>query len=284
MNPEARQVTIGVFDSGVGGLTVLAALRAAMPGHRYVYLGDTARVPYGTKSAAVVRRYALEAAWFLRREQPDALVVACNSASAAALAALRAAHPDLPVFGVVEPGAAAAAARGGRRVLVLATEGTVASQAYPEALRGHRADLEIRQIACPLFVPLAEEGLTDDALADTVARRYLEAVRDWAPEVVVLGCTHYPLLRAPIRRVLGEQVELIDSATPLADDLAARFGSGPARGALAVYVTDGPERFLRIGAPFLNAPVALPERVDLEALVDAERRRTGDDTFLLGAP
>ncbi len=277
---------IAVFDSGVGGLTVLGALREAFPGTDFVYLGDTARVPYGTKSAAVVTRYALEAAWYLSQRPLAALIVACNTASAAAIPALRRAHPDLPIFGVVEPGArAAVTASQSGGILVLGTEGTVASGAYSRAISALDSRAVVREVACPLFVPLAEEGLVSGAIPELAASHYLDAVLDDSIDTVVLGCTHYPLLHDVIAGRAGSHRRIVDSAVSLVDELRPWVDRVPAgEGALSVFTTDHPARFLRIGRRFLGSPVTEPTRVDLEGLVAEERRRRGgSDAFLLGA-
>ncbi|MBN2498613.1 MAG: glutamate racemase [Deltaproteobacteria bacterium] len=259
---------LGVFDSGIGGLTVLAALQRRLAAESTVYLGDTARVPYGTKSAEVVTRYALNNARFLAARNIKLLVVACNTASAVALPALQR-ECGLPVVGVIEPGArrAADASRTGR-VGVIGTEGTVRSGAYLRALEAARSGLEVRQRPCPLFVPLAEEGWGDSPIAAEVARIYLE---DWAPgiDVLILGCTHYPLLIPAIRTVLGTGVVLVDSASAVADavaaelagrDLAAPAGAGAEH---AVFVTDVPGRFCEVGERFLGRVLGDVEQIDL---------------------
>jgi len=217
---------IGVFDSGVGGLTVLRALRAALPCEDFVYLGDTARLPYGTKSASTVRRYSLQCAAALSRYDLRCLVVACNTASAYALAALQEAHPDLPVIGVIEPGAAAAVEVSSQQsIAVIGTEGTIAGGAYQAAI--HRLNPRVRVVghACSLFVAMAEEGWTSGPIAAAVARRYLEPlfeVRE-PPDTLVLGCTHFPLLRAAIQAVLPAGVHIVDSAVTTAATVAARL-------------------------------------------------------------
>ncbi len=262
---------IGVFDSGVGGLTVLRALRAALPDADFVYLGDTARLPYGTKSAATVARYSLQCAAALRARGIGALVVACNTASASALDALRAAHPDLPVEGVVEPGAAAAvAASRTRRIAVIATEGTIAGGAYQRAIHAHAADARVVARACPLFVALAEEGWTDGAIAEAIARRYVEDLFDGPqpPDTLVLGCTHFPVLAGAIAAVLPPAVRIVDSAATTAAAVAARIGADRgAPGAVPVsgggtvrwLATDGAARFAHIGSRFLGARIAADE-------------------------
>jgi glutamate racemase len=211
---------IGVFDSGVGGLTVLRAVVDLLPGERTVYLGDTARLPYGSKSAAVVTRYALNVVEYLAREPLKALVVACNTASAVALPALRERF-GLPTLGVIEPGAAAAleGATAPQRVAVLATEGTVRSGAYERALHERNGDVQVLGQACPLFVPLAEEGLIEGPIVELVAQRYLEKLRGQV-DAAILGCTHYPLLAPTIARALGPAVRVVDSARATARELA----------------------------------------------------------------
>ena len=256
---------IGIFDSGVGGLTVQRAVLEVLPGADTLYLGDTARVPYGTKSAETVTQYSLRNARFLLGEGIDLLLVACNTASAVALPALRAALP-VPVLGVVEPGARAAAAvsRGGR-VGVIGTPGTVASGAYQAALQAARPGLEVVARACPLFVPLVEEGWTDpaDEVVRAVVRRYLAPLRAEGVDTLVLGCTHYPLLRAAIAAALPG-VALVDSAATLAAEVATRLAAPAApEGSHRFFVTDAPERFLAVAGRFLGRPVVAAEHVDV---------------------
>lgn len=271
---------IGVFDSGVGGLTVLAALRRALPQADFVYLGDTARVPYGPKSAAVVQRYALEAVWYLRQLGAQAIVVACNSASAAAIDELRRVHHDLPIFDVIEPGArAAVAASSSGQIGVLGTRGTVASGAYVRAIQAQRANANVTQAACPLFVPLAEEGITHGKIAEAIAAGYLETFIKADCDTVVLGCTHYPLLREVIQSTLGSGVTLIDSADPLALTVAAQIKSA-GKGQTQLFTTDAPGRFIEIGIRFLGNPVPTTMQVDLEALLQAEKDKQGGLEFL----
>jgi glutamate racemase len=222
-------------------------------------------VPYGTKSAEVVTQYSLRNARFLVAQGIDLLVVACNTASAVALPALRAGLA-IPVLGVVEPGARAAAraSRSGR-IGVIGTQSTVASGAYPAALRALRPDAEVVSAACPLFVPLAEEGWTDpeDDVVRLVARRYLGPLAAARVDTLVLGCTHYPLLRGAIERTLPG-VELVDSARAIAAEVAARLGGPPgARGTHAFFVTDVPARFLQVAERFLGQPVRAAEQVDI---------------------
>jgi glutamate racemase len=256
---------IGIFDSGVGGLTVQRAVMEALPALDTVYLGDTARVPYGTKSAEVVTQYSLRNARFLIRQEIEMLVVACNTASAVALPALRAELP-IPVLGVVEPGARAAAreSRSGR-IGVIGTQGTVASGAYQAAILAARPGAEVVARPCPLFVPLAEEGWTDpgDEVLRVVARRYLSPLLEARIDTLVLGCTHYPLLKAAIAEALPG-VRLVDSAEAIAAEVRERLGAvpGPA-GRHRFFVTDTPERFLAVAGRFLGRPVPGAEHVDV---------------------
>jgi glutamate racemase len=254
---------IGIFDSGVGGLTVQRAIRARSPGLDTLYLGDTARVPYGTKSPEVVTQYSLRNARFLVSRGIDLLVVACNTASAVALGALRQAL-EIPVLGVVEPGARAAArVSPGGRIGVIGTASTVASGAYQAALRALRPEARVTACACPLFVPLAEEGWTDpeDEVVRAVAARYLAPLRQEGVDTLVLGCTHYPLLAGAIGRELPG-AELVDSAESVAAEVAARF-PGPGAGAHRFYVTDTPGRFLAVAARFLGREPDGAEQVDI---------------------
>jgi glutamate racemase len=263
---------IGVFDSGMGGLTVLAALREALPGADYIYLGDPARLPYGTKSPATVTRYALQCAKVLVGRRIDLLVIACNTASAVALTALQDAFAPLPIIGVVEPGAEAGikATRNGH-IAVIATEGTVRGGAYENAIKARAPDVRVTQLACSLFVALAEEGWTNGPVALATARRYLTPVfgspaRE-RPDTLVLGCTHFPVLRDVIAEAAGPGIALVDSAKTTAAAVAALLpkarsgGVSPPR----FLVTDTPERFARIGSIFLGEPIPLDavELVDL---------------------
>lgn len=263
---------IGVFDSGVGGLTVAAALARTLPGESILYLGDTARLPYGTKSEQTVARYTRTNVDFLVGRGVKAVVVACNTASALALPRLAA---NLPVWGVIEPGARRAARLSAGRVGVIATESTVRSDAYPRALRTERAGLEVRSQACPLLVPLVEEGWLDDPVTEAVLERYLAPLLADGIDTLVLGCTHYPLLVPALRRVVGEGIALVDSAEAVAAEVASdleRLGlrSDHREGADHVCVTDAAERFTRLAREILHRPVRL-ELVDLQESGGAER-------------
>ncbi len=257
-----------MFDSGVGGLTVLRALMARLPGERTVYLGDTARVPYGTKSADVVTRYSVRNAELLLRHDIKLLVVACNTASAVALPALSS-KLEIPVLGVIEPGARAAAARSrSGRVGVIGTQGTVRSGAYQRALEAARPGVTVLARACPLFVPLAEEGWTAGEVPRLAAQRYLADVVAAGVDTLVLGCTHYPLLRGVIAEAVGPDVALVDSAEATAEAAAALLaGRGELGGDPApqhrYFLTDVPERFADLAARFLGQPVQAVEQVDI---------------------
>ena len=253
---------VGVFDSGVGGLTVLRALTAHLPHEDFLYLGDTARLPYGTKSPTTVARYSVRAAESLVSQGIKALVVACNTASATALPALRERFPELPVIGVIEPGARAACeASASGRIAVLATEGTVAGGAYVRAIHALRPDAQVTQVACQVFVALAEEGWSEGDAVDAVTERYL-AHLDTRVDTVVLGCTHFPLLAGTISRQLGPTRRVVDSAATTARAAAAMLESSKlatsraGKGTLRLMATDSPERFARVGARFLGSSIA----------------------------
>jgi glutamate racemase len=265
---------IGVFDSGVGGLTVLRALRAVLPAENFIYLGDTARLPYGTKSAATVVRYSLQCADALVQRGVRLLVVACNTASASALGALRLHHPGLPVIGVIEPGAGAAvAASVSQRIAVIGTEGTIGGGAYQTAIQRLNAAAHVTSLACSLFVTMAEEGWTDGPIAESVARRYLDPIftRADAPDTLVLGCTHFPLLASAMRAVLPPHVVIVDSAATTAAAVCGELrgvagaqcatdpqnapgvaGVAGVAGAVTWLATDGAARFARVGSAFLG--------------------------------
>jgi glutamate racemase len=283
---------IGIFDSGVGGLTVYRALHEHLPNERFVYLGDTARVPYGTKSLATVERYAVENARFLAAHGIKMLVVACNTASALALPAIRSAL-QIDVVGVIGPGARAAVAnkrkgaqdaraprralQGGRSIGVIATESTVQSGAYTTAIKKADSKEQVIERACPLFVSLAEEGWADSEVTRTIAETYLSDLRSRI-DTLVLGCTHYPILRDVIQQTVGENVTLIDSGEATALEVKALLKEKglarltPPTGALErqlcddldhFYVTDAAERFARVAERFLGAKPSRLEAVEV---------------------
>jgi len=281
-----RNLPIGIFDSGVGGLTVYRALHERLPSERYVYLGDTARVPYGTKSLSTVERYAIENARFLEARGVKLLVVACNTASALALPAIRR-GVSVPVVGMIEPGARAAVGVASEpgRVGVIATESTVKSGAYREAIRGLAPGVEVTERACPLFVALAEEGWAETDVARAVAEEYLRELREREVSALVLGCTHYPILRRVIQESVGAGVRLIDSgeaAAEAVEDLIEREGlrrtatqelrdlreAGARERFLCddldhFYVTDAAERFAHVAERFLGSAPRRLEAVEV---------------------
>ena len=257
---EKSDHPIGVFDSGIGGLTVVAALRRTLPAERILYLGDTARVPYGGKSPETVTRYSKEISDLLVSEGAKMIVAACNTASALAVPSLALAYP-VPFIGVIEPGAAAAvlATRNGR-IGVIATRATITSDAYGKAIRSLSPNIEVIAMACPLLVPLIEEGLFDDEITRTMLRRYLDPLLRAGIDTLVLGCTHYPLLKGVIGRICGKKVTLVDSAENCA--LAVRALISPSgqiaheeNARLDVMLTDSSEGFLRIAEKSLNLTI-----------------------------
>ena len=273
-----RNRPIGIFDSGVGGLTVYRALHERLPNERFVYLGDTARVPYGTKSLATVERYAVENSRFLAAHGIKLLVVACNTASALALPAIRSAI-SVPVIGVIEPGSRAAVevAEGGA-IGVIATEATVQSQAYAKAIASIGGASKVIQRACPLFVPLAEEGWANTDVARIVARDYLTQLNETNLGALVLGCTHYPILKEVISETVGSEVKLIDSGAATARDVESLLESSDLthEDTLGLYeerqlcddldhfyVTDAADRFAKVAERFLGSAPSILEAVEI---------------------
>lgn len=273
-----RNLPIGIFDSGVGGLTVYRALHERLPNERFVYLGDTARVPYGTKSLATVERYAVENSKFLAAHGIKLLVVACNTASALALPAIRAAV-SLEVVGVIGPGARLAVSRTkGGRIGVIATEATVQSGAYKKAIAKADSEAHVVEQACPLFVSLAEEGWANSEVARDVAREYLKDLRTQSLDVLVLGCTHYPILREVISEIMGDGVQLVDSGAATAGEVAGLLKKSNLEREVSAnltserelcddldhfYVTDAAERFAKVAERFLGAAPSILEAVEI---------------------
>jgi glutamate racemase len=256
---KQSDLPIGVFDSGVGGLTVLKAIQEALPHENLIYLGDTARLPYGTKSPASIERYATQAAAKLQEQGIKLLVVACNTASAVALDTLREGMAPLPVVGVVGPGAtAAAAAHPGGRHLVLATEATVRLGAYSRAIAALDPQAVVREHACEMLVSLAEEGWSDGDIARAIVQRYLDDADGHNPDTIILGCTHFPLLKDTIQSVADPGVTLVDSASTAAQavrsalEAAGVMRDSDQRGTLRLLATDGATRFARVGGQFLG--------------------------------
>ncbi len=270
---------IGIFDSGVGGLTVYRALHNRLPNEHFIYLGDTARVPYGTKSMATVERYAIENSQFLASRGIKVLVVACNTASALALPKIRE-KIGLDVVGVIGPGGRKAieitSDKQHAKIGVIATEATVASNAYFEAIRRASDTAEVFQAGCPLFVPLAEEGWTQEAETYSIAAKYLAKMKEFEPDVLVLGCTHYPILRDVIQQTVGENVKLVDSGEATADEVALLLkdknleNPNPTVGKRMLcddldhfYVTDAADRFGRVAERFLGTKPSKLEAIEV---------------------
>ena len=264
---------IGIFDSGVGGLTVLQQVRQLLPGENLIYLGDTARVPYGTKSPDTVRKYAVEAANFLIQQQVKMIVVACNTASSVALQLLQQ-RLDIPVIGVIEPGAQRAMSLTHSDVVgVIGTEGTVSSDAYPQALRQIKPSVEVFSASCPLFVPLAEEGWAEHEVALLAAREYLAPLLANKIDTLVLGCTHYPLLKPTLSRLLPDSIQMVDSAEETARMVAQLLSehswlNDQDQGKWQFHVTDVPHRFVRVGEAFLGTELTNVERATLDFVDD----------------
>ncbi|MBM3324338.1 MAG: glutamate racemase [Calditrichaeota bacterium] len=252
---------IGIFDSGIGGLTVARAIRRKLPSEDLIYFGDTARLPYGTKSEQTVTRFAQQIVEFLLRRDMKALVVACNTVSAIALPHLTEELP-ISVIGVIEPGVVGALRETKKECVgVIGTLATIESNAYSRALHRHNAELDVISVACPLFVPLAEEGLLDGPIAEAVAHRYLDTFVSSGIDALILGCTHYPFLSPVIQKVVGGSVALIDSGVETAQMLAVLLkekdlgGESAHQGRMTVLLTDLPRRFREIGARFLGEPL-----------------------------
>ena len=272
MSDDGRRA-IGVFDSGIGGLTVVHEIMMRLPNEDIVYLGDTARLPYGTKSPETVLRFSRETLAFLKRKNVKMIVVACNTASSVALPKLKE-EEALPLVGVLIPGARAAArATATKRIGVIGTTATIRSGAYEDALWGLDPQIKIWSRACPLFVPLVEEGWIDDEVTTLAARRYLDPLAEFGADALVLGCTHYPVIKGIISRVVGDKVGLVDSAFETAAEVERLLTARGLRndadriGRITVYVTDIPYLFKEVGERFLRRPMEHVERVDLEAVL-----------------
>jgi glutamate racemase len=260
---------IGIFDSGIGGLTVLKEIIDKLPGEGTIYLGDTARVPYGVRSPETVTRYSFENTRFLFSKEIKMLVVACNTVSSVSLDAIRKSI-EIPVIGVIEPGAkAAVTATRNRKVGVIGTSATIRSGAYTNAIKSRNPSIEVFSLACPLFVPLVEEGWTEGPVVELTAERYLADLRAKGIDTLVLGCTHYPLLKPVLSKVMGEGVMLIDSAIETAREMRSVLGdsslikSTPGTVVREFYVTDSPEKFLDVGERFLGKEIAFIKKISL---------------------
>jgi glutamate racemase len=269
MSIDKKNRPIGVFDSGIGGLTVLKEILKELPNESTIYLGDTARVPYGIRSAETVIRYSFENTKFLSSKDIKLLVVACNTASSVSLDAIKN-TVAIPVIGVIEPGAkAAVTATKNKRIGVIGTEATVRSNAYTTAMKAIDESIEVFSLSCPLFVPLVEEGWTEGNITTLIVKQYLDRISDKGIDTTVLGCTHYPLLKKVIGEVLGEGVRLIDSAVETSLEIKKilevlslnRGQTGiPLR---EFFVTDSPERFLKVGENFLGQKIEHIEKISV---------------------
>ncbi|MBF0358348.1 MAG: glutamate racemase [Magnetococcales bacterium] len=271
MNIKHDSRPIGIFDSGVGGLTVLKELIRTFPNEHFIYLGDTARVPYGAKSARTVERYTIQVADFLIRHNVKGLIAACNTASALGLGALRA-HCDTPVLGVIQPGCQQAMNRirsHNDQVGVIGTTSTIASGAYPQTLATFEPRLKVRSLACPLFVPLVDEGWIDHPATRLIVEENLAPFIENPVDVLILGCTHYPVLKPVIAKIIGSKTKLIDSAEAVADSLAVLLSQvilpapSDTRQKVDFYVTDVADRFKHLAGRFLDG-----YRVDNVEMVD----------------
>jgi glutamate racemase len=276
---QIQKLPIGIFDSGVGGLTVYKALHKFLPNEHFIYLGDTARVPYGTKSLSTVERYAIENASFLASHGIKLLVVACNTASALALPKIRE-TVGVETVGVIGPGARKAlkitADKENPRIAIIATEATVQSKAYLDAIRRTSKKAQVIQTACPLFVPLAEEGWVEEEETFSIAKKYLKEIVAFKPDALILGCTHYPILRNVIQKVVGESVKLIDSGEACAEEVKEilnkknlanpNFFNKERRICDFLdhfYVTDAAKRFAKVAERFLGAPPIKLEEIEI---------------------
>jgi glutamate racemase len=269
MSIDKKNRPIGVFDSGIGGLTVLKEILKELPNESTIYLGDTARVPYGIRSAETVIRYSFENTKFLSSKDIKLLVVACNTASSVSLDAIKN-TVAIPVIGVIEPGAkAAVTATKNKRIGVIGTEATVRSNAYTTAMKAIDESIEVFSLSCPLFVPLVEEGWTEGNITTLIVKQYLDRISDKGIDTTVLGCTHYPLLKKVIGEVLGEGVRLIDSAVETSLEIkkileVLRLNRGQTGIPLReFFVTDSPERFLKVGENFLGQKIEHIEKISV---------------------
>jgi glutamate racemase len=262
-----RNSAIGVFDSGIGGLTVLHEIIEALPRENTVYLGDTARAPYGAKSVETVMRYSLENGEFLVDKDVKLLVVACNTSAAIALSRLREQF-TIPIIGVIEPGVRCAVKTSkNKKIGVIGTDATIQSGAYTRALKAADACIEVYSRACPLFVPLVEEGWTDNSVVEMTVKNYLGSLKQSGIDTLILGCTHYPLLKEAIRGFMGKGVRLVDSAEEIAIEVAAllkrqSLARKDGKGAHGFFVTDAPERFIKVGQRFLGEKVESAVRIE----------------------
>ena len=268
-----KDAPIGIFDSGVGGLTVVREIMRQIPNEKIIYFGDTARVPYGSKSQETVTRYSEQIVRFLRQFNVKTIVVACNTASAYALDTLEEAS-DIPIIGVVKPGAKAAAeVTRNKKIGVIATEATIGSKIYSQYIHQLSSDVEIYGKACPLFVPLVEEGLLQDPVTDEIARRYLAELIDIDIDTLILGCTHYPLIRSTLQRIMGENVTLVNPAYETALELKRLLGSmkmlneetpGLGSDRYRFYVSDKADKFVHFANSIIKYGILSAKTVQIE--------------------
>jgi len=263
---------VGVFDSGVGGLTVVSELSRILPQEDIIYFGDTAHLPYGSKSKEAVTRFSLDIANFLKKQKVKIIVVACNTASSFALSSLRE-KINLPVIGVIEPGAQAAVdTTRNLKIGIIGTEGTIKSRTFEEALKKIDRNVNVFSQACPLFVPLVEEGWLDEPETLQIAKKYLSPLKDKGIDTLILGCTHYPLLKELFLRIMGQEVSLIDTAEATAKAVERTLmekkllRKGKHKAVYKFFVSDDPEKFLQLGRKFLGKNIDKAERVNLEAM------------------
>src|SRR5256712_1623589 len=255
-----KDSAIGVFDSGIGGLTVLQKIIELLPKENTIYLGDIARAFYGTKSVETVLRYSFENSEFLVEKGVKLLVVACNTSTAIALDRLRSSL-EVPVIGVIEPGATKALdVTKNKKIGVIGTEATIQSGAYTKALRAKDLKVEVYSRACPLFVPLVEEGWTDNAVVEMTVKVYLGSLKQSGIDTLILGCTHYPLLKKAVKKFIGNDVRLVDSAEETAREVASvlktkAIARQTGKGGHSFFVTDAPDRFIKVGRRFLGEKV-----------------------------
>ena len=269
---EIVEKPVGVFDSGVGGLTVVNQLIKSLPQEDIIYFGDTAHLPYGSKSKESVIRFSLDIANFLQAQRVKIIVVACNTASSFALSSLRE-KIEIPVIGVIEPGAQAAVdATRNFKIGIIGTEGTIKSRAFEEALKKIDKNVKVFSRACPLFVPLVEEGWLDEPETSQIAEKYLSPMKDEGIDTLILGCTHYPLLKELLSRIMGQEISLIDTAEATAKAVEKKLGEknllrkGSRKAVYKFFVSDDPEKFLQLGRRFLGKNVEKAERINLETM------------------
>ena len=259
---------IGIFDSGLGGLTIFKEVRAMLPRENIIYYGDTAHVPYGSKSKETVTAYSLDIAKFLEGKKVKLILIACNTASALALHTVKK-HVKVPVLGVIAPGAkCAAAASKNKKVAVIATESTVKSNAYPEHIKKLDKTLKTAQYACPLFVPVIEEGLLDGPITELIIKRYLESVKNFGADTVILGCTHYPVIKKSIAKIFGKNARLVDSAEEIAKEaktllVQKNMLKTKGKAKIQIYASDSPQRFAKLAKSITGGGVPKVKEIKL---------------------